>query len=131
MNIKINTKFSDQLNKDEYEITIMASEMTPELSVIINNIQNLANKKISIITAEKDNKIYLLETEKIEKFYSKNQNVYCMYQNKSFKIKKKLYELEELLDNKIFIRISNSCIINIKQIECFDTRNYWQYYCKI
>ena len=45
MNIKINTKFSDKLNKDEYEITIMASEMTPELSVIINNIQNLANKK--------------------------------------------------------------------------------------
>lgn len=131
MNIKINTKFSEQLNKDEYEITIIASEMSKELSIIINNIQNLANKKISIITAEKDNKIYLLETEKVEKFYSKNQNVYCIYENKSYKIRKKLYELEDLLDNNIFIRISNSCIINIKQIECFDTRNYWKHYSKI
>lgn len=131
MKIKINTEFSDQLNKDEYEITIIASEMSQELSIIINNIQNLANKKISIITAEKDNKIYLLETKKIEKFYADNQNIYCVYENKSFKIKKKLYELEDMLDNNIFIRISNSCIINIKQIECFDTRNHWKYYRKI
>ena len=29
--------------------------------------------------------------------------------------------IAEMLKNKDFIRISNSCIINIKQVECFDT----------
>ena len=37
------------------------------------------------------------------------------------KIKYKLYELEDSLKSKDFIRISNSCIININQVLCFDT----------
>lgn len=32
----------------------------------------------------------------------------------------KLYELEEVLDKNDFIKISNSCIVNINQVECFD-----------
>ena len=32
----------------------------------------------------------------------------------------KLYELEEALDKNDFIKISNSCIVNINQVECFD-----------
>lgn len=125
MNIKINTEFSDNLEKEEYEISIRTSQKSTNLNTIINTIQDIDNKKILIITVEKDNKIYLLETEKIEKFYTKEQNVYCYYEGKSYIVKKKLYELEELLDNKIFIRVSNSCIVNIKQVECFDMRNYW------
>ena len=120
MNIKIKTDFSDKLNDDEFEIKITAKNMSESLSIIVNNIQNISSKKILLITAEYNNNIYILETEKIEKFYSKDQNVYCLYNNISYKVKKKLYELEGLLDKKIFIRISNSCIINIKQIECFD-----------
>ena len=37
-----------------------------------------------------------------------------------YKINEKLYELEEDLDEKKFIRISNSCIINIDRTICFD-----------
>lgn len=121
MNIKISTDFSNELEDDEFEIYIKASKMSENLSILVNNIQNISSKKLILITAEHNNNIYILETEKIEKFYCKDQNVYCLYNNISYKVKKKLYELEEILDKKIFIRISNSCIINIKQIECFDT----------
>ncbi|MCI8617369.1 MAG: LytTR family transcriptional regulator [Clostridia bacterium] len=129
MNIKITTEFSDKIPKEECEIKIISQEMSKELSTIISNVENITRKKIPMIIAENDNKIYLLETEKIDKFYTSNQNVYCIYKDSSFLVRKKLYELEEILDNNIFIRISNSCIANIKQIECFDTRNNWKSYC--
>ena len=36
-------------------------------------------------------------------------------------IKEKLYELEEQLSKNKFIRISNSCIINVEKTKSFDT----------
>ena len=35
--------------------------------------------------------------------------------------KEKLYYLEEVLPEKYFIRISNSAIININHVKCFNT----------
>lgn len=120
MKIKINTDFSDKLADDEFEINITASKMSENLSILVNNIQNISSKQLVLVTAQYNNNIYILETEKIEKFYSKDQNVYCLYNNKEYRVKKKLYELENMLDKQIFIRISKSCIVNVKQIECFD-----------
>lgn len=120
LKIKINTDFSDKLADDEFEIHIIASKMSENLSILINNIQNMSTKQLGLVTAEYNNNIYILETEKIEKFYSENQNIYCLYNRKVYRIKKKLYELEDMLDKQIFIRISKSCIVNVKQIECFD-----------
>lgn len=53
-----------------------------------------------------------------------NQNVamnnnHCY--NGVYKIKEKLYYLEEVLPSKDFIRISNSAIININHVKCFNT----------
>lgn len=119
MDIQINTEFSDKLDKDKILINIIASEPSLQLSNIISDIQN-NSKKQSLITAERNNHIYVLETDTIERFYSRNQYTYCFCQNDEYKIKKRLYELENILDGKIFIRISNSCIINVKKIDCFD-----------
>ena len=41
--------------------------------------------------------------------------------NGVFKIKEKLYYLEENLPKKNFIRISNSVIVNISQVKYFNT----------
>ena len=38
-----------------------------------------------------------------------------------FLIKEKLYYLEDVLPSREFIRISNSTIINIKHVKCFNT----------
>lgn len=60
-----------------------------------------------------------MSTNKIIYFYSQEKNNYCKTENGIFKIKEKLYELENIL-NKDFIRISNSCIINLNFVESFD-----------
>ena len=53
-------------------------------------------------------------------FFSKDKYNYVRTVNGIYRIKMKLYELEEVLDKNDFIKISNSCIVNINQVECFD-----------
>lgn len=119
MKVKINTNISDEVNKDEIEITIKASENSVILNKIIENIQSVS-ENIDTLIGSKDNNIFIINIQDTICFYSKDQSNYCKTQNGEFRIKKKLYELEESLDKKVFIRISNSCIVNIKFVESFD-----------
>ena len=119
MKIKIKTEFLDEMNEKEIEVIIKAKQPNESLDNIIEGIQNISNDT-TIIIAEKDNKVYILDIEEIIKIYSNEQYTYCIYNNEAYRVKKKLYELEELLKNKNFLRISNSCIVNIKKVECFD-----------
>ena len=100
-------------------ITIDAPELTEEVQNIITYISNISNKQSQII-ADKDNKIYILELKDVICFFSKDKYNYVRTVNGIYRIKMKLYELEEVLDKNDFIKISNSCIVNINQVECFD-----------
>ena len=56
----------------------------------------------------KDSNMYLLPLEDIETIYSSNNKIYVRTkQNELYTAKQKLYELEELLKNTSFVRISN------------------------
>lgn len=100
-------------------ITIDAPELTEEVQNIIDYISNISKKQSQII-ADKDNKIYILELKDVICFFSKDKYNYVRTVNGIYRIKMKLYELEEALDKNDFIKISNSCIVNINQVECFD-----------
>lgn len=119
MNIKINTNISNEMNEDEIEITVKASKNSNILTKIIDNIQSISGN-IETIVGSKDNNISIINVEDVVSFYSKEQSNYCKTLKGCFKIKNKLYELDETLDKSYFIRISNSCIINIKFVESFD-----------
>lgn len=118
MEIKINTNISEEFS--EITININAPKMTEELECIIkqiSNSSNISNQLIGYI----NNEIYFIELKDIICFFSKDKNVFARTKNNIYKIKYKLYELDEILKKRDFIRISNSCIVNINQIECFDT----------
>ena len=51
-------------------------------------------------------------------FYSDKKYNYCKTRNGEYKIKNKLYEIEKSCDE--FLRISKSCIVNIKHVISFD-----------
>ena len=51
-------------------------------------------------------------------FYSDKKYNYCKLKDRTYRVKSKLYELEEI--NADFIRISKNCIVNIKHVEMFD-----------
>lgn len=118
MKIKLTFNIVDTLN-DEIEITINAKQKTEELQKIINNIEAISNE-INTIIGTKNNEAYVISIKDVIKFYSEEQKCFCETTEGIFYIKKRLYELEEKLDKNQFIRISNSCIVNVQHIKSFD-----------
>lgn len=118
MNINVRTNISQDYGED-IEIVVNTSKFTKEVGEIIETIQQITSKIDSII-GKKGNEISVISIEDVICFYSSEQNNYCKTSKGEFVIKQKLYELEESLPKNDFIRISNSNIINIKFVECFD-----------
>lgn len=115
--IKISTHISSEFK--EPEIIINAAELTEEIQELITYISNI-NSTPSQIIGDKNNKMYFINIEHIVCIFSKEKYNYVRTKEGIYRIKYKLYELEEILNKKDFIRISNSCIININQVENFD-----------
>lgn len=119
MKVKLTFNIVDILKDDEIEITINAKQKTDELQKIINNIEVMSNE-INTIIGTKDNEAYVISINNVIRFYSEEQKCFCETAENTFYIKRRLYELEEKLDKNSFIRISNSCIVNVQHIKSFD-----------
>ena len=115
--MEIKTNISKEFK--DTTIIVNAPEMTEEVQNIIKYISNISDAPNQII-ASKNNEVYFIDIKEVITFFSKNKYVYLRTVKDTYRIKYKLYELEKLFV-KDFIRISNSCIINMEQIECFDT----------
>lgn len=118
MNINVKTNISNKFK--EIMIAIEAPKLTKEVQNIIDYASDLSPLPNQIV-ANKNNEIYFIELKDIICFFSKDKYIYIRTKNDEYRVKYKLYEIEEKLDKRIFIRISKSCIINMEQVECFDT----------
>lgn len=118
MSIKVRTEISNEY--EDVEVIINTNQLTPDIQKIIEVVQNI-DASLDKIIALKDNDIFILNTKDIICFYSEEKSNYCRTNKGIFRVKETLYELEEKLPSNDFIRISNSCIINISHVECFNT----------
>lgn len=118
MNINVKTNISNKFK--EIMIAIEAPKLTKEVQNIIDYASDLSPLPNQIV-ANKNNEIYFIELKDIICFFSKDKYIYIRTKNDEYRVKYKLYEIEEKLDKRSFIRISKSCIINMEQAECFDT----------
>ena len=107
----------------EPKIIIHTDRMTEEVSQIV---KLLSEEKPEVFAAIHENgEIILLEQTEIIRIYAENDRVYAKTKDGSYRLKARLYELEERLNKKMFIRISNSEIIRLKFFRddlCFDVR---------
>ena len=102
----------------EPKIIIHTDKMTEEVSQIV---KLLSEEKPEVFAAIHENgEIVLLEQTEIILIYAENERVYAKTKDGSYRLKARLYELEERLNKKMFIRISNSEIINLKEVKKFD-----------
>jgi DNA-binding LytR/AlgR family response regulator len=101
----------------ETKITIVANKMTDEISELVRKISENAP---SVLVGFRDDDVSILDCEKVIRFYSGNQKVYAVSEDGEYTVRLRLYELEQRLDPAEFVRISNSEIINIKEIKGFD-----------
>ena len=114
--MKIEFDINEKYQEDK--IIICTNKITDELQEFVNKLNNEKNNKIY---GYKNDKIFILEENKIETIYSENKKVFIRYENGNiYETKKRIYELENNLPNK-FVRISNSAIININHVKCFNT----------
>ena len=64
--------------------------------------------------------MYILKQEDIETIYSENGKILARCNNELYTLKNRLYELESILNKKVFTRISNSEIVNFNKVENID-----------
>lgn len=115
MNIHINKSVSKRLNKDEVNINIEFSENYNEIEDIIKYIKEFDKRKMVVYDGYN---IVQINVEDIMYFYSDGNYNFCKTNNKQYRVKNKLYEIDKISND--FVRISKGCIINIKQVKSFD-----------
>ena len=101
------------------KLIVYTNEITEDLSNTIDTIANIHNKKLK---ASKDETLYILNQNEIETVYSENGKIYIRCNNQLYTTKHRLYELESLLDKNIFLRISNSEIVNFNLVKYIDLK---------
>ncbi len=103
----------------EEEVVIYAREKTQLIEDIENLIKDNAFEMIGYSGYEAVN----LRTDEVVCFLVEEGKVYALTDKDRFRLKCRLYQLEETLPED-FVKINQSCIANIKKIERFDTSVY-------
>lgn len=103
-------------DEHEEEVVIYAHEKTKLIYDIENLIRDNAFELIGYNGYEAVN----LRTDEVVCFLVEEGKVYAITDKDRFRLKSRLYQLEETLPEN-FVKINQSCIANIKKIERFDT----------
>ncbi len=119
MKIKVRTNISSEFQ--EIEVCINAPEKNEEVQRLENELLARNVNVIKQIIAMRNNDIFIINVSDVIMFFSEEKNNFCKTKDGIFLIKEKLYYLEDVLPSREFIRISNSTIINIKHVKCFNT----------
>lgn len=101
-------------NCKETKIVIYTQDINDK---IIKLIENLQNKEMEQLNGFKNGEMYLLNQNNIETIYTEDGKVFARENGNIYLIKKRLYELEEILNPDKFVRISNSEIVNMKKVQ--------------
>ena len=106
MNIKV---FIDK--EKEEEVLVFAHER----NALVNEIERIVQENNLKLVGYKENEASKLKLFDVNCFISENNKVFALT-NEKLQLKLRLYQIEEMLDEN-FIKINQSCIANIRQIE--------------
>ncbi|MBP1756478.1 MAG: lytTr DNA-binding domain protein [Firmicutes bacterium] len=102
----------------EPEIHICNEEKNNETERLAGIVSQAVN---ATITAYTENGVELLLCEEVIRIYTENQKIYAATASGTYRLHQRLFELEEILDGRRFVRISNSEIVNLRKIKRLDT----------
>ena len=97
---------------EEPEILIRTAAVTAEVRELVEKLSE--KRSDSVIGYDADSAV-LLEKSQIMRIYGASQKPHG-----EFYLRQRLYELEQLLDEKTFVRISKSEIINLRFVKRLD-----------
>ncbi len=99
------------------KIIIMTASMTEEINRVV---AMLSENVPQIISGSKDDKVEVLEQANLIRIYASGGKVFAATDKGEYVLRLRLYELEERLDARQFVRISNSEIVNLRKVSNFD-----------
>lgn len=102
---------------EEPKIVILTDKMTDEISALVKRISEEAPQ---VISGFRNDTLEMLEQSKILRIYASAGKIFATTTSGEYILRLRLYELEERLDRNQFVRISNSEIINLKEVRSFD-----------
>lgn len=120
--MKIHIELSE--HQEETEITIVCARITPEIEHLQKLILSEMKSDTKFLFYQGSKEYYLKLCDIL--FFETSENGVCAHtKSEVYQVKRKLYELEEVLP-KNFLRISKSTIINMDSILSID-RNLTSY----
>ncbi|MFD2044235.1 LytTR family DNA-binding domain-containing protein [Ornithinibacillus salinisoli] len=113
--MKVNIDIDDAFT--ETQVTIQAKEWSEELEEIVNVIKK---RKAQRLFGVEEDQTVILDPKTIDYVYAEKRKIFAVQKDRSFEIRMKLYEIENILIPHDFMRFSKSVIGNISQIQRFE-----------
>lgn len=113
--VKVEWKIDPE--QTEPKIVIHVAEKTPELEALVRRLEESLPAPLMGFA---DEKAVPLDLGSILRFYGEEKGVSAQTAEGAFRVRERLYELEEKLDSHTFVRISQSEIVNLKQVTALD-----------
>lgn len=104
-------------NCDEPKIIIVTNRMSSEVNSIL---QKLSFEQPATIVGFQEEMAEILEPSEIYRVFALDGKVFADTSRGRYTLRLRLYEAEKKLDEHRFVRISNSEIINLKNVKGFD-----------
>ena len=101
----------------EPKLVIHTAEITDEVKAVLDKLGSEAAEQLA---GFQNDMVTIIETAGIIRLYGEQQKVFAETESGTFLIKYRLYEVENILKNQRFVRISNSEIINLRKVKNMD-----------
>ena len=98
-------------NRDE-EIIIYAHEKSP----LVCEVEELVKNYSVDLIGYTENETVKLNLNDVYCFFTEDNKVYALTENEKYRLKSRLYQIEESLSDN-FVKINQSCKANIKKID--------------
>ena len=113
-NMKITIKTDDRCT--ETEITVICNRISDDIEKLLAAVQMLDMK----LTGRKDGKQYILEAADIMYIESTDKRSFLYTTADVYESPFRLYELEEKLSGRDFLRASKNCLFNINHVQSIE-----------
>lgn len=100
-------------------IVVETPTLTPEVEALARSLQVRTLQKGPLLGFQGE-EITALEPGEVLRFYGADKSVFAQTGTGEYRVRERLYELEEVLDPRQFVRISQSELVNLKKITGLD-----------
>lgn len=101
----------------EPKILVVTNKVTEEINEIV---KRLSGEPSQMVAGFEGDRVSVLEPREIVRVYASGGKVYAETETGTYQLRLRLYEAEQRLAERSFVRISNGEVVNLKKVKGFD-----------